>query len=295
MKSIFGVLVALLASAAAIAVPSVAQNKSLLHTFTQFMHYGPCSYKGCQWDIPWAPPSIFTPPDNMNTDNWVEVAKSYGATQICLTVRHVDGFALWFVFDCCVILIFLLTLRVSTPHLTAPHRPTASNNYSVASSPWRGGKGDVVLDFVTSVRKYGLSPCFYIILGFNVWANKTGVPGPAYLEQQKTVLTELLTNYGEIDRLWLEAPTLIDAVLVFRGAVFLFARSLVLSAPRLDNYALNGAAYQPVTHEGFVCPGNVFDTTLCPAWGILMDLAKSISPNTAIFPGPDGCLVSLIV
>ena len=59
----------------------------------------------------------------------------YGATQICLTVRHVDGFSLW---------------------------PTSVNNYSVASSPWRGGKGDVVKDFVTSVRKYGLSPCFYI-------------------------------------------------------------------------------------------------------------------------------------
>ena len=80
--------------------------------------------------------------------------------------------------------------------------PTAANNYSVKASPWRSGKGDVVADFVASVRKYGLSPCFYIILGFNVFANKTGVPADEYIAQQVTALTELLTNYGSIDRLW---------------------------------------------------------------------------------------------
>ena len=42
----------------------------------------------------------------------------------------------------------------------------------------------------------------YIILGFNVWANYTGVPGAAYLAQQEVALTELLSNYGHIDRLW---------------------------------------------------------------------------------------------
>jgi alpha-L-fucosidase len=125
-------------ASALVATPSLPQNVSLHHTFTQFMHYGPCTFISCQWDIPWSPPSVFAPPDDASTDGWVETAAMYGASQICLTVRHVDGFALW---------------------------PTQSNNYSVAASPWRGGKGDVVRDFVTSVRKYGLSPCFYIILG----------------------------------------------------------------------------------------------------------------------------------
>lgn len=236
-----GVLCGVLASVAvtgalaAFAVPSAAQNKSLVHTFTQFMHYGPCTFVGCQWDIPYSDPSVFAPPDDASTDGWVETAAMYGATQICLTVRHVDGFSLW---------------------------PTSVNNYSVASSPWRGGKGDVVADFVASVRKYGLSPCFYIILGFNVYANKTGVPGPEYVAQQVTALTELLTNYGPIDRLW------------------------------WDNYALDGTIYQPVTHEGFVCPGNAYDPVKCPAWKTMIDTVRQLSPNTAIFPGPDGCLVN---
>ena len=73
-------------------MPSAAQNKSLIHTFTQFMHYGPCTFVGCQWDIPISSPSVFAPPDDASTDGWVETAAMYGATQICLTVRHVDGF-----------------------------------------------------------------------------------------------------------------------------------------------------------------------------------------------------------
>lgn len=93
-----GILCGVLASVAAtgalatFAVPSAAQNKSLVHTFTQFMHYGPCTFVGCQWDIPVSDPSVFAPPDDASTDGWVETAALYGATQICLTVRHVDGF-----------------------------------------------------------------------------------------------------------------------------------------------------------------------------------------------------------
>ena len=91
MRAIF-VLCAFAAAAQANPTPSVAQQKSLAHTFTQFMHYGPCTFLGCQWDIPYASPSVFAPPDDASTDSWVETAAMYGASQICLTVRHVDGF-----------------------------------------------------------------------------------------------------------------------------------------------------------------------------------------------------------
>ena len=181
----------------------------------------------------------------------------YGSTQACLTVRHVDGFALW---------------------------PTRSNNYSVASSPWRGGKGDVVgelafrpavmvgwllsratpappsaADFVASMRRLNVSVCFYIILGFNDWANSTGVPPAAYLAQQVTVLTELLTQYGPVDRLW------------------------------WDEYAGHNPGQ---FHEGFSCPDGHPDPVGCPAWTTLIDLVRELSPSTAIVPGPDGCLVN---
>jgi alpha-L-fucosidase len=225
-------------AAAGVPQPSAAQLAGVLvHGFTAFTCYGICSFTGCQWDLATPPAAAFAPPDDgPDTDQWMRVYSAMGATQACLTVRHVDGFALW---------------------------PTATTNYSVAASPWRGGKGDVVADFVASARKYGVSPCFYIILGFDVEANHSGVPGPAYLDRQVVALTELLTNYGPIDRLW------------------------------LDNYAIG--CCQPVTHEFLYCPGGGTTSTpspACPGWQLLIDTVRAVSPRTAVVPGPDGCLVN---
>ena len=109
------------------------------------------------------------------------------------------------------------------------------------------------------MRKHNISVCFYIILGFNAWANSSGVSEAAYLEQQVTVLTELLTNYGPVDRLW------------------------------WDEYAVhNPKQFQ----AGFSCPDGHPDPVGCPAWTALIDLVRELSPSTAIVPGPDGCLVN---
>ena len=160
----------------AIPAPSAAQQTALSHAFTVFHHYSLCTYLGCQWDLQTAPATDFAPPDaGPNVDQWMAVSKMVGATQACLTVRHVDGFALW---------------------------PSRTTNYSVAASGWRGGRGDVVADFVAAARRAGISPCLYVILGFNVAANHSHTPPGRYLDDQVTVLTELLTNYGQIDRLW---------------------------------------------------------------------------------------------
>jgi hypothetical protein len=166
----------------------------------------------------------------------METVTDMGATQICMTVRHVGGFAQW---------------------------QTNTTDYSVAASKWRGGKGDAVRDFVTAARAAGISPCFYIILGFDVNANHSGVAGPQYLNNQVLALTELLTHYGHIDRLW------------------------------WDNYAIG--CCQPVTHESLYCPGGGTTSTpsaACAGWQVLIDTVRALSPLTAIVPGPDGCLVN---
>ena len=224
-------------AAAGIPLPSPSQLTALAHPFTIFMHYSMCTYTGCQWNTAVSPAQDFAPPDSgPNATQWAEAALAAGASQICLTVRHVGGFALW---------------------------PTRTTNYSVAASGWRGGKGDVVAEFVAAVRAVGISPCLYIIMGFDVEAAHANVPGGTYLDRQVEVLTELLTNYGPIDRLW------------------------------WDNYAIG--CCQPVTHQFLYCDGgSTFSTPgpSCPGWQVLIDTVRALSPSTAIVPGPDGCLVN---
>jgi alpha-L-fucosidase len=211
--------------------PSLAHFAAGPHGITMFQHFGLCTFADCQWDTQLAPASSFNPTPDIDTDQWMEAALLLGASQVCLTVRHVDGFCLW---------------------------PTKTTNYSVASSPWRNGTGDVAADFVASARAYGISPCFYVILGFNIDANHSGVAPDVYLEQQRTVLTELAA-YGP-DRFW------------------------------WDNYALDGRIYQPVTHEGFICDNNVNGPS-CPAWNNVSSLVRELLPSALIIPGPDGCLI----
>ena len=113
-------------AAAGIPVPSPSQLTALAHPFTIFMHYSMCTYTGCQWNTAVSPAQDFAPPDaGPNATQWAETALAAGASQICLTVRHVGGFTLW---------------------------PSSTTNYSVAASGWRGGRGDVVAEFVTAVR-----------------------------------------------------------------------------------------------------------------------------------------------
>ena len=60
-----------------------------------------------------------------------------GAQQVCLTTHHTGGFALW---------------------------PTKASNYSVLASPFGKTGRDILKEFVTSMRKHGLEPCFYVNL-----------------------------------------------------------------------------------------------------------------------------------
>ena len=172
-------------------------------------------------------------PSRLNASQWVEVAKLWGAQEICLTVKHVDGFTLW---------------------------PSKATPYSVASSPWREGKGDVVREFVDACRVGGIEPCFYFIPGFSIF--NFNMTDQEYLKVHMDMLTELLTQYGPISRLW------------------------------FDNYALDGARYQPPGHmHSFDCTNNIIGPS-CPSWLAINKLVEQLSPNTVVVPGPDGCLVN---
>ena len=117
-------------------------------------------------------------------------------------------------------------------------------------------QADIVRDFVASVRQAGLQPCFYIIPSWDDYVMRTwpNITAQTYLDIQLTMLTELLTSYGPIYRLW------------------------------FDFYMLDTAYSQPQVVPGFT--GDALATT----WETIIGHVKQISPNTLMLPGPDGCL-----
>ena len=74
--------------------------------------------------------SIFDP-RKLNTDQWMEAAKSMGATYALFTAKHGSGFMCW---------------------------QSDLYPYGMKQSPYKGGRGDIVQDFVDSCRKYGIEP-----------------------------------------------------------------------------------------------------------------------------------------
>ena len=116
----------------------------------------------------------------VDTDQWVRAIKSMGATQLCFTAHHSGGFAMW---------------------------PSKYKTYTVANSPYgrRVPGADIVRDFVASCRKYDISPCLYIAPEVDcdmAMRNESG-----YFEGLRGMLTELLTNYGEIDPFYVFIPS----------------------------------------------------------------------------------------
>ena len=139
-----------------------------------FFHFGINTFAGKEWSDGSVPSDLFAPSD-LDTDQWVRTARDLGAVYVILTAKHHDGFCLW---------------------------PTATTDYSVASSPWRDGTGDVVAELAASCRKHGMKLGLYL----SPWdRNAPQYEDPeAYDEFYLTQLRELCTNYGELYELWFD-------------------------------------------------------------------------------------------
>ncbi len=134
-------------------------------------------------------PSVFNP-IQLDTDQWVRTAHEAGAKYAVLVAKHCTGFSLW---------------------------PTAAHDYSVRSSPWRGGKGDIVGDFISSCKKYGLKPGLYYSVSCNGYYSVDNpgkvISGDAekqreYNEMVMRQLTELWTQYGDLFEIWFDGGAL---------------------------------------------------------------------------------------
>lgn len=128
-------------------------------------------------------------PTQLDTDQWLEAAKAIGAKYAVFTATHFNGFMQW---------------------------QSDLYPYGVKQAKWRGGKGDVVADFVESCHKAGILPGIYFSTHRNVywnvwghyvdWGKGKGTEAQARFNRVAEGMTEeLCSRYGPLVQIWYDA------------------------------------------------------------------------------------------
>lgn len=153
------------------AVPSERQLKWHEMEMYCLIHFTPTTYQNKEWGYGDADPKIFNP-SKFDAQQIANAAAAGGFKGLISVAKHHDGFCLW---------------------------PTKTTDYSVASSPWKQGKGDMVADFMKASHKAQLAFGVYL----SAWdRNDTRYGTAAYADAYRAQLTELMTNYGPLFTSW---------------------------------------------------------------------------------------------
>ena len=144
--------------------------------FGIFLHFGIRTfYEGHRdWDGNPMDPGAFNPAE-LDCEQWAETARAGGANYMVLVAKHHDGFANW---------------------------PSQYTDFSVASSPWRDGRGDVVRAFADACRKHDLKVGLYYSPAD--WKCPFYEDAKAYDDYFINQVSEILTPYGPVDMLWFD-------------------------------------------------------------------------------------------
>lgn len=131
--------------------------------------------------------------------------------------------------------------------------PSNYTNYSVAASPWKSGKGDVLREFADAANRWGIKICYYLQAaddGWGMYHREPKYTATTFLETTLGKLREVLTEYGPVNRFW------------FDGDGF-------------------GGTNNASTSRNMPAEFNVNDTLL---WEPVFNLIREISPQTLLGP-----------
>jgi alpha-L-fucosidase len=156
------------------AVPNPRQVEWFHREAQVFIHFGVNTFTGAEWGSGSEDPKVFNP-TALDCGQWMRVFRSGGFTSALLVAKHHDGFCNW---------------------------PSKLTTFSVASSNWRGGKGDLVKEFVDSARAYGIKPGIYLSVGDFHCERVLNMSNADYQKYYLGQHKEILQNYGKIWEIW---------------------------------------------------------------------------------------------
>lgn len=130
-------------------------------------------------------PDVFQPHE-LDCDQWIAAAKAAGARFAILTASHETGFRLW---------------------------QSDANPFSMRATSWRGGKGDVVREFVDACRRADIAPGIYLGTRWNAQlgvldhkvTERSPITQARYAALCEAEVEEICTRYGPLFELWFDA------------------------------------------------------------------------------------------
>jgi alpha-L-fucosidase len=207
-------------------LPNKAQLRWQNYERTMFVCIDPCTWQGREYDNHSTPLNRINP-TALNTDQWCEVAKSWGAGLILFVAKHTGGFCWW---------------------------QTNTSDYGIRNTPWKNGKGDVLKDLSESCKKYGLDLGIYVYPGDETWGAGIGSGGitkdsskqEGYNQVFRQQLTEVLTNYGPVREVWFDGSCHINVNDILEKYA---SDAVILQGPKANlRWVGNESGYAPFSN-----------------------------------------------